>query len=67
MGMSWFLQVSLHVLSSQQIIKGKRSYLELDREDRVHHSWKDGIRAMRVQNILSSSEFFKGDYILCVS
>ena len=44
-GMSQFLKVPLHILSSQQI-KGERSYLELNRENSLHHLWTVGIRVL---------------------
>lgn len=46
MGMSWFLQVSPHVLSSQQIIKGERNYPHLNKENWLYHPWTDGIRVL---------------------
>lgn len=46
MGMSWFLQVSPHVLSSQQIIKGERNYPHLNKENWLYHPGTDGIRVL---------------------
>lgn len=57
MGMSWFLQVSLHVLRSQQIIKGEKSNLELNRENWLHHPGMDEIRALTVSVLYIPERF----------
>lgn len=46
MGMSWFLQFSLHVLSNQEIIKRARGYPQVKWESCLCHHWTDGIRAL---------------------
>lgn len=57
MGMSWLLQVSLHVLRSQQIIKGEKSNLELNRENWLHHPGMDEIRALTVSVLYIPERF----------